>query len=206
MSEAGKEMRHIQRMARKKAVVDQGIAAAQDERGVVLINTGNGKGKSSAAFGVVARALGHGMKVAVIQFVKGRSDSGEEAFYQRVAETMPGSIYWHVSGEGFTWETQDSTRDAAAAQAAWELAGGYLADPEIGLVVLDEFTYTLKYGWLELASVITALAARPPMQHVIVTGRAAPEGLMAVADTVTDMTLVKHAFKAGVKAMPGLEW
>ena len=206
MGDTAKEERHIQRMARKKTVVDQGIAAAQDERGVVLINTGNGKGKSSAAFGVVARALGHGMKVAVIQFVKGRSDTGEEAFYKRVAETIPGSLHWHVSGEGFTWETQDSTRDAAAAQAAWELAGGYLADPEIGLVVLDEFTYTLKYGWLELASVITALAARPPMQHVIVTGRAAPEGLMAVADTVTDMTLVKHAFKAGVKAMPGLEW
>ena len=206
MGDTAKEERHNQRLARKKTVVDQGIAAAQDERGVLLINTGNGKGKSSAAFGVVARALGHGMKVAVIQFVKGRSDTGEEAFYQRVAETMPGSIYWHVSGEGFTWETQDSTRDAAAAQAAWEVAGKYLADPEIGLVVLDEFTYTLKYGWLELASVITALAARPPMQHVIITGRAAPEGLMAVADTVTDMTLVKHAFKAGVKAMPGLEW
>ena len=117
MSEAGKEMRHIQRMARKKAVVDQGIAAAQDERGVLLINTGNGKGKSSAAFGVVARALGHGMKVAVIQFIKGRTDTGEEGFYRRVAEMMPDSIHWHVSGEGFTWETQDSSRDAAAAQA-----------------------------------------------------------------------------------------
>ena len=206
MGDSAKEERHIQRMVRKKTVVDQGIAAAQEERGVLLINTGNGKGKSSAAFGVVARALGHGMKVAVIQFVKGRSDTGEEAFYKRVAETMPGSIHWHVSGEGFTWETQDSGRDAAAAQAAWELAGSYLADPEIGLVVLDEFTYTLKYGWLELAPVITALAARPPMQHVIITGRAAPEALIAVADTVTDMTLIKHAFKAGVKAMPGLEW
>ncbi len=206
MGDSAKEERHIQRMARKKAVVDQGIAAAQDERGVLLINTGNGKGKSSAAFGVVARALGHGMKVAVIQFVKGRSDTGEEAFYKRVAETMPGSIHWHVSGEGFTWETQDSGRDAAAAQAAWELAGSYLADPEIGLVVLDEFTYTLKYGWLELVPVIAALAARPSMQHVIITGRAAPEALIAVADTVTDMTLIKHAFKAGVKAMPGLEW
>ena len=206
MSEAGKEMRHIQRMARKKAVVDQGIAAAQDERGVLLINTGNGKGKSSAAFGVVARALGHGMKVAVIQFIKGRTDTGEEGFYRRVAEMMPDSILWHVFGEGFTWETQDSSRDAAAAQAAWKLACSYLADPEIGLVILDEFTYTLKYGWLELGSVIAALAARPLMQHVIITGRAAPEGLVAIADTVTDMTLIKHAFKAGIKAMPGLEW
>lgn len=206
MSEAGKEVRHIQRMARKKAVVDQGIAAAQDERGVLLINTGNGKGKSSAAFGVVARALGHGMKVTVIQFIKGRTDTGEEGFYRRVAETMPGSIHWHVSGEGFTWETQDSSRDATAAQAAWELACTYLANPEIGLVVLDEFTYPLKYGWLDLELVIAALAARPPLQHVIITGRTAPEGLIAVADTVTDMTLIKHAFKAGVKAMPGLEW
>jgi len=206
MSQAGKEVRYIQRMARKKAVVDHGIAVAQDERGVLLINTGNGKGKSSAAFGVVARALGHGMKVAVVQFVKGRSDTGEEAFYNRVAELMPGAIHWHVSGEGFTWETQDSARDAAAAQAAWGLAGSYLADPEIGLVVLDEFTYPLKYGWLDLAPGIEALAARPPLQHVIITGRAAPEGLVAIADTVTDMTLIKHAFKAGIKAMPGLEW
>ena len=206
MSEAEKEKRHLQRMVRKKAVVDQGIAAAQDERGLLLINTGNGKGKSSAAYGVVARALGHGMKVAVIQFVKGRSDTGEEGFYKRVAELMPGSVHWHVSGEGFTWETQNGSRDAAAAQAAWGLAAAYLADPKIDLVVLDEFTYTFKYGWLELAPVLAALAARPPMQHVIVTGRAAPEGLVAVADTVTEMTLVKHAFKAGVKAMPGLEW
>ena len=193
-------------MVRKKAVVDQGIAAAQDERGLLLINTGNGKGKSSAAYGVVARAIGHGMKVAVIQFVKGRSDTGEEGFYKRVAELMPGSVHWHVSGEGFTWETQNGSRDAAAAQAAWGLAAAYLVDPKIDLVVLDEFTYTFKYGWLELAPVLATLAARPPMQHVIVTGRAAPEALIAVADTVTEMTLVKHAFRAGVKAMPGLEW
>ena len=132
MSESGKEARYIQRMARKKAVVDHGIAVAQDERGVLLINTGNGKGKSSAAFGVVARALGHGMKVTVIQFIKGRTDTGEKGFYRRVAETMPGSIHWHVSGEGFTWETQDSSRDAVTAQAAWELACTYLANPEIG--------------------------------------------------------------------------
>lgn len=202
----GKEDRHQARMERKKAVIDEKIAAAQVERGVLVINTGNGKGKSSAAFGVVARALGHGMKVAVIQFVKARSDTGEEGFYRRIAETIPGCLNWHVSGEGFTWETQDSSRDAAAAQAAWELACGYLADPEIGLVVLDEFTYTLKYGWLDIAPVLAALASRPPMQHVIITGRGAPEALVEAADTVTEMALVKHAFKAGVKAMPGLEW
>lgn len=201
-----RDERHVKRMARKKAVIDGNIAAAQEERGVLVINTGNGKGKSSAAFGVVARALGHGMKVAVIQFIKGRSDTGEEGFYRRIGELIPGSVNWHVSGEGFTWETQDSSRDATAAQAAWELACSYLNDPEIGLVVLDEFTYTLKYGWLQVAPVVDALAARPRMQHVIITGRAAPEALVKAADTVTDMTLIKHAFKAGVKAMPGLEW
>ena len=204
--EQSREDRHNARMRRKKAVVDEKIAAAQEERGVLVINTGNGKGKSSSAFGVVARAIGHGMKVAVIQFVKGRSDTGEEGFYRRVAEWIPGSVSWHVSGEGFTWETQDSSRDAAAAHAAWEIACNYLADPRIGLVVLDEFTYAFKYGWLDVAPVLAALAGRPPMQHVIITGRGAPEALVKAADTVTEMALVKHAFKAGVKAMPGLEW
>ena len=202
----GKEDRHNARMLRKKSIVDEKIAAAQVERGVLVINTGNGKGKSSSAFGVVARALGHDMKVAVIQFVKGRSDTGEEGFYRRMADSMPGSVRWHVTGEGFTWETQDSLRDAAAARAAWDLACAYLADSEINLVVLDEFTYALKYGWLDVAPVLAALAGRPPMQHVIITGRAAPDALIEAADTVTEMTLVKHAFKAGVKAMPGLEW
>ncbi|WP_263768409.1 cob(I)yrinic acid a,c-diamide adenosyltransferase [Propionivibrio soli] len=203
---ADKEARHARRMQRKKTVVDESIAAAQEERGVLVVNTGNGKGKSSAAFGVVARALGHGLRVVVIQFVKGRSDTGEEAFYRRVAETIPGALNWHVSGEGFTWETQDSQRDKAAAEAAWAIATRYLADPQVGLVVLDEFTYALKYGWLDIAPVLAAFGARPRMQHVIVTGRAAPPELVAAADTVTDMTMVKHAFRAGVKAMPGLEW
>lgn len=198
--------RHQQRMLRKKAVIDEKIAAAQCERGVVLINTGNGKGKSSAAFGVVARALGHDLKVAVIQFVKGRSDTGEEGFYRRVAALIPDRLFWHVSGEGFTWETQDGARDAAAARAAWALAGAYLADPAIGVVVLDEFTYALKYGWVDSTAVLAALAARPRLQHVIITGRGAPAALIDAADTVTEMTPVKHAFKSGVKAMPGLEW
>ena len=206
MSETDKEERHLKRMARKKALIDGNIAAAASERGVLVVNTGNGKGKSSSAFGVVARAIGHGMPVAVVQFVKGRSDTGEEGFYRRIAELIPGCVRWHVSGEGFTWETQDSARDASAAQAAWALACGYLSDPQTGLVVLDEFTYALKYGWLDIEPVLAALAARPPMQHVIITGRAAPDALIAAADTVTDMTMVKHAYKAGVKAMPGLEW
>ena len=204
MNDPDKAARHNQRMARKKVVVDEAIAAAQQERGVLVVNTGTGKGKSSAAFGVVARALGHGMKVAVIQFVKGRSDTGEEAFFKQAAN--PERLHWHVTGEGFTWEIQNLERDVATAQAAWALATRYLDDPEIGLVVLDEMTYAFKYQWLELAQVLEALAARPPLQHVIITGRAAPEALVAAADTVTDMTMVKHAFKAGVKAMPGLEW
>ena len=204
MNDPDKAARHNQRMARKKVVVDEAIAAAQQERGVLVVNTGTGKGKSSAAFGVVARALGHGMKVAVIQFVKGRSDTGEEAFFKQAAD--PERLHWHVTGEGFTWEIQNLERDVVTAQAAWALATRYLNDPEIGLVVLDEMTYAFKYRWLELAQVLEALAARPPLQHVIITGRAAPEALVAAADTVTDMTMVKHAFKAGVKAMPGLEW
>jgi cob(I)alamin adenosyltransferase len=193
--------RHAVRMKRKKDVVNGKIAAAATERGVLLVNTGNGKGKSSAAFGVVARALGHGLRVAVVQFVKARKDTGEEAVLGR----LPG-IDWHVMGEGFTWETQDAAKDAAAARAAWEVAAAYLRDPAVNLVVLDELTYAFKYQWLPLDEVLAALAARPPMQHAIVTGRAAPEALIEVADTVTDMTMVKHAFKAGVKAMPGMEW
>ena len=192
---------HEERMQKKKAVVDGKIASAQEERGVLVINTGNGKGKSSAAFGVVARALGHGLKVGVVQFVKGRSDTGEEAFFRR----QPG-VHWHVGGEGFTWETQDKDRDARAAQAAWDVACGHLSDPAIGLVVLDEMTYAFKYGWLDLDTVIAKLLSRPLMQHVIITGRAAPEALREVADTVSDIGMEKHAFQSGIKAMPGLEF
>ncbi|MEZ5616553.1 MAG: cob(I)yrinic acid a,c-diamide adenosyltransferase [Rhodocyclaceae bacterium] len=193
--------RHAGRMQRKKSVIDAKIAGAQESRGVLVVNTGNGKGKSSAAFGVVARALGHGLKVAVIQFIKSRTDTGEEAFFRRSPD-----VAWHVMGEGFTWETQDRARDAAAARAAWETACRYLADPAFGLVVLDEMTYAFKHGWLSADVVLPVISARPPMQHVIVTGRAAPDALVAAADTVTDMAPVKHAFQAGVRAMPGLEW
>src|SRR5574343_388318 len=192
---------HETRMQKKKAVVDDKIAAAQVERGVLVINTGNGKGKSSAAFGVVARALGHGLKVGVVQFVKGRSDTGEEAFFRRQPD-----VQWHVGGEGFTWETQDKDRDAKAAQAAWDVACKHLNDPEIGLVVLDEMTYAFKYGWLELDAVLATLANRPAMQHVIITGRAAPQALRDAADTVSDIGMEKHAFQSGIKAMPGLEF
>lgn len=196
-----RDTRHNARMARKKDVVDDKIAAAQAERGVLLVNTGNGKGKSSAGFGLVARALGHGMKVGVVQFIKGRSDTGEEAFFR----TQPG-VSWHVMGEGFTWETQDRARDVATAGAAWDVARGLLSDPGIGLVVLDELNIALKYQYLDAERVVADLRARPRMQHVVVTGRGAPPALVEAADTVTDMTPVKHAFAAGVKAMPGMEW
>jgi len=196
-----RDTRHNARMARKKDVVDEKIAAAQAERGVLLVNTGNGKGKSSAGFGLVARALGHGMQVGVVQFIKGRSDTGEEAFFR----TQPG-VRWHVMGEGFTWETQDRARYVASAEAAWALAREMLQNPEVGLVVLDELNIALKYQYLDVERVLADLRARPPMQHVVVTGRGAPPALVEAADTVTDMTPVKHAFAAGVKAMPGMEW
>ena len=201
MSEQDRDSRHNERMARKKAVVDEKIAEAQAERGVLLVNTGNGKGKSSAGFGLVARALGHGMKVGVVQFIKGRSDTGEEAFFR----SQPG-VSWHVMGEGFTWETQDRARDVATAEAAWAVAREMLQNPGFGLVVLDELNIALKYQYLDVDRVIADLHARPPMQHVVVTGRGAPPALVEAADTVTDMTPVKHAFAAGVKAMPGMEW
>ena len=196
-----RDARHAERMARKKTVVDAKIAQATDARGVLLVNTGNGKGKSSAAFGLVARALGHGMQVGVVQFIKGRSDTGEEAFFRR----QPG-VRWHVMGEGFTWETQDRARDAEKARAAWAVARGMLADPALGLVVFDELNIALKYDYLDVATVVADLAARPAGQHAVVTGRGAPPALLAAADTVTEMGLVKHAFAAGIQAMPGMEF
>lgn len=196
-----KEERHLTRMARKKAVVDQHIATAQEERGILLVNTGNGKGKSSAAFGLIPRTLGHGLKVAVVQFIKGRTDTGEEKFFRQT----PG-VSWHVCGEGFTWETRDDSRDQATAEAAWVLAQQYLKDPGISLVILDEFTYCLKYGWLDTDAVLTAIQQRPPEQNLVITGRGAPAKLIELADTVTEMGDIKHAFRAGVKAMPGMEW
>lgn len=202
MADQSSSERYSTRMARKKQVVDAAIAAAAEERGVFLVNTGNGKGKSSAAFGLVARAIGHGQRVAVVQFVKGRTDTGGEGFFRR----FPDRVDWHVMGEGFTWETQDKERDAKAAQAAWEVARRYLADPAFGLVVLDELTYAFKFGWLDLDEVLQVFAARPPQQHLVVTGRAAPVALIEAADTVSEIGMVKHAFAAGIKAMPGMEF
>ncbi len=203
MSESSeRDDRHKARMQRKKALIDEKIAEAQDEYGLLLVHTGNGKGKSSSAFGMVARALGHGIKVGVVQFIKGAASTGEEAFFRR----FPDEVRYHVMGEGFTWETQDRQRDIAKAREAWAVAAELLTDPEIGLVVLDELNIALKYGYLELTPVLADIESRPLLQHVVVTGRGAPAGLIEAADTVTEMGLVKHAFKAGVKAQKGVEF
>ena len=194
--------RHKARMQRKKALVDQKIADAQEEYGLLLVHTGNGKGKSSSAFGMVARALGHGIKVGVVQFIKGAASTGEETFFRR----FPDEVSYHVMGEGFTWETQDRQRDIAKAREAWAVAAELLADPEIGLVVLDELNIALKYGYLDLDPVLADIESRPMLQHVVVTGRGAPPKLIEAADTVTEMSLIKHAFKAGVKAQKGVEF
>ncbi len=195
-------VRHAERMKRKKTVMDRKIAAAQIERGVLVVNTGVGKGKSSSGFGMVARALGHGMKAGVVQFIKGRSDTGESIFFRR----FPDEVRFHVMGEGFTWETQDRERDLAMARAAWEQAAALLRNPSIGLVLLDELAVALKHRYLAVEDVLAALGARPTHQHVVITGRGAPPELVAAADTVSDMTLVKHAFAAGVRAQKGIEW
>ena len=174
----GADERHSARMRRKKEVVDRKIAAADTDRGVLIVHCGNGKGKSSSGFGMVARALGHGMKAAVVQFVKGPRDTGEKAFFRR----FPEEVKFHVMGEGFTWETQDRSRDTEKALAAWDVARALLRDAQIGLVLLDELNIALKYRYLDLAQVIDDLKSRPPMQHVVITGRGAPPELIAVAD------------------------
>ena len=192
--------RHRRRMQRQKELVDARVAQADSDRGVLVVNTGNGKGKSSSAFGMMARALGHGMRVAVVQFIKGSFATGEEAFFRRFPE-----VEYHVMGEGFTWDTQDRERDIQAAEAAWGKARAFLADPDFDLVVLDELNIALKLGYLPLDEVLSALLGRPPRQHVVVTGRGAPPELVEIADTVTEMRPVKHAFDAGVRAQKGIE-
>ncbi|WP_437880606.1 cob(I)yrinic acid a,c-diamide adenosyltransferase [Pseudomonas sp. LRF_L74] len=199
---AARDERHKARMQRKKALVDEKIAQAQDEYGLLLVHSGNGKGKSSSAFGMVARALGHGIKVGVVQFIKGAASTGEEQFFRR----FPDEVSYHVMGEGFTWETQNRQRDIEKAQQAWRIAVGLLNDPQVGLVVLDELNIALKHGYLELEAVLADIEARPLLQHVVVTGRGALPGMLEAADTVTEMSLVKHAFKAGVKAQKGIEF
>jgi cob(I)alamin adenosyltransferase len=194
--------RHRQRMERKKAVIDAKIAAADKEIGIIIVNTGNGKGKSSSGFGMAIRAMGHGMKVGVVQFIKGAMSTGEEKFLRR----FPEEVSFHAMGEGYTWETQNRERDIEKAQAAWEQARVFLRDPAVGMVLLDELNIALKYRYLDVDVVIADLLDRPPMQHVVITGRGAPPELIAIADTVTEMNVVKHAFKAGIAAQAGTEW
>ena len=192
--------RHKARMERKKAVVDTKIAQANRDQGVVVVNTGNGKGKSSSGFGMVARALGHGMRVGVVQFIKGSFSTGEEIFFRRFAE-----VEYHVMGEGYTWETQDRERDVAAAQAAWQKAAAMLSNPVLHLVLLDELNIALKHSYIDVETVLAALKQRPPLQHVVITGRGAPQVLIDAADTVTEMLVVKHAFASGIRAQKGIE-
>lgn len=194
--------RHQRRMERKKALMDEKIQQAQRTTGVLLIHTGNGKGKSSSAFGMVMRALGHGMKVGVVQFIKGAMSTGEEIFLRR----FPDEVEFYAMGEGYTWETQNRDRDIEKATVAWAQAKKFLSDPSIGLVVFDELNIALKYHYLDLDTVIADLDARPEMQHVVVTGRGALPELIAIADTVTEMNVVKHAFKDGIVAQAGVEW
>jgi len=200
MTDSGRAERYRTRMQRQKEVVDAAIARADREKGLLLVLTGNGKGKSSSAFGMLARALGHGMHAGVAQFIKGRSDTGEEAFFRKQPD-----VVWHVLGEGFTWDTQNLERDTETAQRGWAVVQKMLSDPALDLIVLDELTYPLKFGWLDLAVVLNDLKNRPPMQHVVITGRGAPEALCEAADTVTEMTDVKHAFRAGMQAQKGID-
>jgi len=200
MSNTDKQQRHQTRMQRKKEVIDAAIEEADRDQGLLLVLTGNGKGKSSSAFGMLARALGHGMRAGVAQFIKGRSDTGEEAFFQRQE-----NIAWHVLGEGFTWDTQNLDKDIETANKGWTIVQAMLKDESLDFIVLDELTYPLKFGWLDTEQVLADIAARPAMQHVVITGRAAPEALLEVADTVSEISDVKHAYRDGVRAQKGVD-
>jgi len=201
MTISDRQQRYKECMQRKKKNIDKSIKHAVKERGLVLTLTGNGKGKSSSAFGMVARALGHGMKVGVGQFIKGRTDTGEENFF-----SSHQNVLWKVLGEGFTWETQNLSRDAETAQNSWEEVKEMLMDPTFDLVVLDELTYPINYRWLELENIILDLQNRPYTQHVVITGRNASMELCEFSDTVTEMGDIKHAFRVGVKAQKGIDW
>lgn len=193
---------HKVRMARLKASVDRRIAAAQEERGLLIIHTGAGKGKTTAALGMALRCIGHGMKVAVVQFIKGAIDTAEE----RVLKGFGGQVVFLRMGEGYTWETQDRDRDMRFARQAWDKAAGYLRDPSFAMVILDEFNIVLQHDYVPLAEVLPVLRGRPSMQHVVITGRGAKPDLIEAADLVTEMGQVKHPFRKGVKAQKGVEF
>ncbi len=195
------ETRHKEKMQRKKAVMDERIARATEIRGVLILLKGNGKGKSSSAFGTMARALGHGQKAGLIQFIKGRKETGEYRFFKDHPK-----VDFHIMGHGFTWETQDKSLDRLAAQQAWAIAEGMLGDAGYDLLVFDEMSYMFKYGHLDVGPVVQALQSRPVNQNVIITGRTMHRELMEVADTISDIADLEHAFRKGVKAQPGIEW
>ena len=201
MSDTEKSERHKKRMQRHKSVVDEKIQKAEKDKGLLLVITGNGKGKSSSGFGMVARALGHNMKVGVVQFIKGAFSTGEESFFRR----FPEEVSYHVVGDGFTWETQNLEQDIASAEKDWEVYKAMLNDPDIDVVLLDELNIVLKMKYLNAETVLNDIAQRPDMQHVIITGRGAPDSVIEAADTVSRIEDVKHAFRAGIKAQKGIE-
>lgn len=194
--------RHRAKMAKRKAVQDAEVASKTVEKGLLIVNTGPGKGKSTAAFGLMLRALGHGWRVGVVQFIKGAWETGE----RKALDAFGDRIIWHTMGEGFTWETQDKARDIEAAGRAFAKARELMADASIRLIVLDELNIALRYDYLSLDAVVAALSARRADLHIVVTGRNAKPELIAAADLVTEMTLVKHHFAAGVKAQQGIEF
>ncbi|GAA6151809.1 cob(I)yrinic acid a,c-diamide adenosyltransferase [Pseudoteredinibacter isoporae] len=196
-----KRQRHKERMQQRKEIVDAGIARAQEDKGVFIVLSGDGKGKSSSGFGTALRALGHGYKVGVVQFIKGAWECGE----RNMLEHMP-DVEFHVMGTGFTWETQDDEKDKQAAAQVWAKAKTMLQNPELHLVLFDEMTYALNYKWLDKQDVLDAIANRPEQQSVIITGRGAKKYLQDACDTYSEIKAVKHAFQAGIKAQKGIEW
>ncbi|CAM3693443.1 Cob(I)yrinic acid a,c-diamide adenosyltransferase [Vibrio aerogenes CECT 7868] len=195
-----KKNRYQARQQRVKEKVDSRIEAAQEEKGILLVITGNGKGKTTSGFGTVARAVGHGLKCGVAQFIKGNWDNGERNLLEQHG------VQFHVMATGFTWETQNKETDTIAAQGVWQHCLQMLQDESLNLVLLDELTYMITYGYIELDEVLEALSRRPAMQTVIITGRAAHRELIAAADTVSEVKNVKHAFEAGIKAQRGVDW
>jgi len=200
MSSEQKEKNHKNRMQKTKERVDAKIDAAQEERGLFIVITGNGKGKSTSGFGTVARAVGHGLTAAVAQYVKGTWSCGERNLLENAG------VEFHVMGTGFTWNTQDKESDIAAAQKVWKESKRLLSDKTIDVVLLDELTYMVSYKYIELEEVLEAIKNRPPMQHVIVTGRSCHRTLIDLADTVSEVQSIKHAFDNGVKAQKGIDW
>ena len=195
--------RHNAKMARKKAARDKIMATKTEEKGLIIVHTGKGKGKSSSAFGMIFRCIAHGLPCAVVQFIKGGMGTGERDL---IASHFSDLCEFHTMGEGFTWETQDKTRDTEMAQAAWAKARELIADPRHRMVLLDEINIALRYGYVDVAEVVGFLAEKPPMTHVVLTGRNAAPELIEMADLVTEMELVKHPFRSGVKAQAGVEY